>query len=105
VSAGGRGGAAGSLATIDEHGKSVQFRIGEVLTPLPAPAHRWVTYPQMMPEEVLLLKVFDSRADGRCRFCCHTAFHDPLGEEGAHRESIEVRCLIALPPTSPHASL
>eukprot|EP00947_MAST-08B_sp_MAST-8B-sp1_P000006 g6.t1 len=33
------------------------------------------------------------------RHSCHTAFRDPLGPPDAHRESIEVRCLVILPPT------
>lgn len=55
----------------------------------------------MTPEEVLLLKVFDSRSDdGRARFGCHSAVFDPRGDAGAERESIEVRCLVVLPPQS-----
>ena len=47
--------------------------------------------------EVLLLKVFDSRRDGRTRCGCHCAFFDPHGDTSAFRESIEVRCLVILP--------
>ncbi|MFJ3368274.1 hypothetical protein [Pseudomonas sp. NPDC086251] len=44
--------------------------------------------------EVLLIKGYDSRHDGRARFTPHTAFQDPLKPRGAPpRESIEVRTL------------
>merc|ERR1712217_95994 len=72
------------------------FRTGEVLTPVPHPAHRWVVYPDMSSDEVLLLKTFDSRSDGRARLNVHTAFFDPNGPTDFERESIELRCLILL---------
>ena len=49
----------------------------------------------MVSSEVLLLKVFDSRRDGRARFGCHSAVKDRNGPN-IHRESIEVRCLVVL---------
>ena len=97
----------------------------ETTTPLHEPAHRWIYYPEMTRDEVLLLKVFDSRRDGRVRCGCHCAFRDPLtlDPKGLHlndefcisndefcisndefciiikafRESIETRCLVILP--------
>ena len=51
----------------------------------------------MTRDEALLLKVYDSRRDGRVRCGCHCAFFDPLGDPKAHRESIETRCLVILP--------
>lgn len=102
------------------------------MTPLHDPAHEWYYYPDMTPNEALVLKIFDSRLDGGggggersegskegvagsegndvdeegsgrgrgsgVRCSCHTAFRDPLGEADAHRVSIEVRCLVILPP-------
>ena len=45
--------------------------------------------------EALLLKCFDSRADGSGRFAPHTAFIDPTApSNAAPRESIEVRTLV-----------
>jgi hypothetical protein len=48
----------------------------------------------MRPDEVMLLKCFDSARDGRARFTAHSAFDDPNTRENAPpRESIEVRTL------------
>jgi hypothetical protein len=87
---------------VDLHGESMPVRIGETVTPLHEDRHRWIYYPNMMPDEVLLLKVFDSRRDGRTRFGSHAAFHDTTGhgDPQAHRQSIEVRCLVILPPSA-----
>lgn len=82
---------------VDVDGKVVPVRVGETTSPLHDPAHRWIYFPNMTPDEALLLKVFDSRRDGRTRCGCHCAFHDPHGDPQAHRESIEVRCLVVLP--------
>ena len=49
----------------------------------------------MTAEEILLLKCFDSKTDGRARFAPHTAFADPTTPAGAApRESIELRTLV-----------
>lgn len=82
---------------VDVDGQIVPVRIGETMTPLHKPEHRWCYFPEMTSDEVLLLKVFDSRKDGRTRCGCHSAFKDPKGDPTAHRESIEVRCLVILP--------
>lgn len=61
-----------------------------------AEGERWYYAEGMRPEEVLMIKCFDSVRDGRtARRCPHSAFSDPrtLGEE-APRESIEVRSLV-----------
>ena len=58
--------------------------------------HRWVVFPRMRTDEVLLLKVFDSRRDGRTRFHLHSAIKDPRGEAGAQRQSVEFRCVVLL---------
>jgi hypothetical protein len=53
----------------------------------------------MQPDEVVLLKCYDSARDGRARFTAHTAFDDPTTPPGApHRESIVVRTLVFFPP-------
>lgn len=58
------------------------------------PAHRWFYAPDMMPDEALLLKNYDSRTSGVSRFCPHTAFTAPsLPPPVPPRASIEVRCL------------
>ena len=67
-------------------------RIGEIFVARFAPAQRWVYFPYMTPDEVVLIKTYDSREDGRTRWCIHTAV-DVLGTApGAQpRESIETR--------------
>jgi hypothetical protein len=58
-------------------------------------AHRWFYFPEMMSYEALLLKCYDSEADGRARFAPHTAFVDPTTPADAPlRESIELRTLV-----------
>jgi hypothetical protein len=48
--------------------------------------------------EVILLKCYESKEDGRARFTAHTAFEDPSSPpDAAPRESIEVRALVFWP--------
>ncbi|KAJ4299487.1 hypothetical protein N0V90_004732 [Kalmusia sp. IMI 367209] len=42
-----------------------------------SPGHKWWFFPKMTPEQVILLKTFDSEGDGRARFVGHTASMDP----------------------------
>jgi hypothetical protein len=60
------------------------------------PCHRWYFESGLTPEEVLLIKIFDSKKDGRARRAPHTAFVDPATEnaQGPPRESIEVRSFV-----------
>jgi hypothetical protein len=68
-------------------------RTGEVYSLTFNPAHRWFYYPNMQPDEALLLKCFDSDPQ-RARFTAHTAIDDPSAPTDAPpRESIEVRTL------------
>lgn len=70
-------------------------RVGEIYEVTHSPGQRWVHYPQMERDEVLLIKGYDSLADGRARFTPHTAFDDPATPAGAAaRESIEIRTLV-----------
>ena len=70
-------------------------RIGELELVSWNPAHRWYYYPQMVRDEALLIKTFDSARDGRARCSIHTAFANPLAPPGAPaRESIESRLLV-----------
>ncbi|KAF2994255.1 hypothetical protein E8E13_001526 [Curvularia kusanoi] len=55
------------------------------------PAHRWYYKSKLSPEEVILIKCFDSKKDGRARRVPHTAFHIPGTEDKEGRESIEDR--------------
>ena len=53
-------------------------------------AHRWWYFPDMTPEEVILIKFYDS-ARGRAWRCPHTAFRDTSRSDGKPRRSIEYR--------------
>lgn len=57
---------------------------------------RWYYASGMTPEEVLLIKIFDTKGNaGLARGGPHSAFVDPEAEEGSEaRESIEIRCLL-----------
>jgi hypothetical protein len=70
-------------------------RVGETYGVTYNPAHHWFYVPDMQPDEVLLLKCFDSATDGRARFVPHTAFNDPTAPaDMLPRESIEIRTLV-----------
>lgn len=59
--------------------------------------HRWYYISEMQPDEVLLLKCFDSLTDGRARFMPHTGFKNPAcPPEFIPRESIEARTLVVM---------
>ena len=69
-------------------------RTGEVYRVAFNPEHRWFYVPNLQPDEILLLKTFDSAKDGRARFMPHTAFADPETRPGTEkRQSIESRVL------------
>jgi hypothetical protein len=62
------------------------------------PEHRWYYYPQMLRDEALLFKCFDSDEQAKARFTAHTAFDDPTApSDMLLRESIEVRALVFFP--------
>lgn len=74
-------------------------KVGETYSITANPAHRWYYFPRQRPDEVALLKIYDSLDDGRARLTAHTAFDDPTTPEGAPaRRSIEVRALVFWPP-------
>lgn len=69
-------------------------RTGETYTVHYNPAHRWVYYSQMQPNEAILLKTFDSSEDV-ARFAVHSAVpYRELGYPEKPRRSLEVRCLV-----------
>jgi hypothetical protein len=69
-------------------------RVGEIQSLLFDPAQRWLYFPRMETNEVMLLKCYDSSGDGRARFTAHSAFDDPnTAPDAAPRESVEVRTL------------
>lgn len=69
-------------------------RVGEIYHVAENPEHRWLYVSRMQPDEVLLIKGYDSAEDGRARFTPHGAFEHPdTPEDAPARESIEVRTL------------
>ena len=72
-------------------------RVGEIYNVAHAPSQRWYYAPRMTPNEVLLIKGWDSLDDGRARFTPHSAFNTPeMSETVPARESIEVRTLVVI---------
>jgi len=68
---------------------------GQIYSVRHNPAQRWFYLSAMRPDEFLLLKGYDSKADGRARFMPHTGFANPASPPGAvPRESIETRTLV-----------
>lgn len=75
---------------------------GETFAVAPTEEHRFYYVKNMKPEEVMLLKCFDSAGEGEqlgkkglAVRTPHTAFLDPATPESAPgRQSIEVRCLV-----------
>jgi hypothetical protein len=89
--------------TVDEHDLVAsdlvyQNRVGETYSVTYNPAHKWYYAPELRRDEALLLKIMDSKTDGRARFMPHTSFTDPTTPAGAFpRESIELRTLVFHP--------
>lgn len=74
-------------------------RVGEIYHLAFRPNQRFGYIPNMTPEEVVLIKGWDSRNDGRARFTPHSAFGLPFQDQAPARESIEVRTFAILPRT------
>ncbi|CAK7231115.1 hypothetical protein SBRCBS47491_007821 [Sporothrix bragantina] len=73
-------------------------REGETFQVHYSAGHKWYYKSGLTPQEVLLIKCFDSKTDGRARRVPHSAFVDPaFGEEAPARQSIEVRALVFHP--------
>ncbi len=69
-------------------------RVGEIYSLAYNPAHRWFHFPEMTPDEVLMIKGYDSLEDGTARYSPHTAFELPRSAAGLPpRKSIEVRTM------------
>ncbi|KAF8876674.1 hypothetical protein BD779DRAFT_1677701 [Infundibulicybe gibba] len=71
-------------------------REGQTLGVKYNPNHRWKYFHAMTPDEIVLIKCFDSVQDGSvARLTPHTGFKDPATPEGTPlRESIELRALV-----------
>jgi hypothetical protein len=76
-------------------------RVGEIYQLAHGDAQRWYYVSDMEHDEVLLIKGWDSRNDGRARFTPHGAFHLPdETPDLPARESIEVRTYLVFEPKS-----
>lgn len=70
-------------------------RVGSIYHIAYNPAQRWVYFPRMERDEVILLKCYDSLTDGTARWTAHGACWPPDTPAGARpRESIEIRSMI-----------
>jgi hypothetical protein len=58
------------------------------------PAHRWYYKHAQEPNEIALIKCFDSDIGAAARRVPHCAVEDPAESESDCRESVEVRCLV-----------
>lgn len=72
-------------------------RVGETFTVKPNDEHRWYYLHGQRPDEVMLIKCFDSKTDGRARRVPHSAFVNDATVDEEPRESIEVRALVFHP--------
>ena len=78
-----------------EEDLTVPRHSGQIYSVRYNPAHCWFYVSAMRPDEFLLLKCYDSRADGRARFMPHTGFWNPVRpDQFTPRESIEARTLV-----------
>lgn len=68
-------------------------RTGENYVMRHSDGHKWWYFPDMVPEQTILLKTFDSD-QGKARFVGHTAFEHPMSKPDApFRESCEIRTI------------
>lgn len=66
----------------------------ETWTIKPRSTHRWYYKYNQQPDDVLLIKCFDSDKDVPARRAPHSAFEDPEQKDEESRESIETRALV-----------
>jgi hypothetical protein len=72
-------------------------RVGEIYSLAYAPTQRWYYASGMTRDEVVLIKSWDSKDDGRARFTPHGAFPLPaMRADAPARESIEVRTFVVI---------
>jgi hypothetical protein len=74
-------------------------RTGEIFQVRHSQGQEWFYYPDMQPDEVVVLKCFDNATDGPSRYTAHGSFENPnAGPQLPPRESIEVRTMISFAP-------
>lgn len=78
----------------DDVSKGESFEAWTVKRPQKDGGHAWWYLSGMRPDEVMFIKCFDSKTDGRCRRAPHCAFEDPRYADKEARTSIEIRCLV-----------
>jgi hypothetical protein len=87
-----------AISLVDENGPHIGHgHVEEALNYLVHfnTVHRWYYAPDMMLDEALLLRNYDSATDDVSRFSPHFAFDDPTTPASAlPRASIEVRALV-----------
>ncbi|KAK4106121.1 hypothetical protein N658DRAFT_490728 [Parathielavia hyrcaniae] len=86
-----------SVAESDLVGAAIVFphKRGETYVVKPNPNHRWYFKYAQRPDQVTLIKCYDSlESGGAARRVPHSAFVDPAEEDKEPRESIEVRALV-----------
>lgn len=67
-----------------------------VSAPTTSAEHRWVTFPEMTPDEVVVFRAYDSERveRGQPFWTPHSAFADPVvGDDAPPRESVEMRAI------------
>lgn len=70
-------------------------RVGWTFSVKYNPEHAWYYLGGQTPEEVTLIKCFDTEEGGVARLTPHTAFTDTgSAKDAPQRQSIEVRCLV-----------
>ena len=70
-------------------------RVGSIYQVAYNPSQRWLWFPQMERDEIVLLKCYDSLTDGTARWTAHGAFWPrQTPADAPPRESIEIRSLI-----------
>jgi hypothetical protein len=71
-------------------------RLGEIYHVMYSPGQRWFYFAGMRNDEAMLLKCFDSAADGRTRYTAHAGFENPgAAPDTPPRRSIEVRSILS----------
>ncbi|XP_065067611.1 uncharacterized protein LOC135693152 [Rhopilema esculentum] len=74
-----------------------------VLEPGRHKSHQWFYFPNMVKDEVLIFKLYDSDCDEASRFVFHSSFRDPNASSTAQpRESVECRCIVFFPDHEPN---
>ena len=84
---------ADALVSAERRGKG---RVGEVFVARYDEQQRWMYFPEIAPGEVIVIKTFDSREDGRARWCVHTAVEEDGEMSKPPRESVETRLFAVL---------